>query len=173
MPEVLRSECLWQNAPVPSLPAAVRPDFERFVAAPSALRVAIADLDAGTLNRRPPGSDWSIRDILMHLVDFEIVTSTRLRTVIAAVDSTPVLPDMEQETWKRRLHYLWRDPEAALVTFQMLRFTNGELLEQCDAATFARAGTLDGHVMRLADVLASAATHCDEQIARIREFRGS
>ena len=155
---------------VPRIPEALQEDFASYVTAPARLREAMADLDPGALNRRPPGSDWSIRDIVIHVADSEIVRATRIFAVIATDE--PPIPSFDEDLYKRRLHYLWRDPELALSLFQHLRFALAEMLEQCDAATWERAGIheKDGSIT-LAELVRRGARHGEEHIAQVLEYR--
>ena len=141
-----------------------------YVTAPGRLRATLANLDAGALNRRPPGSDWSIRDIVIHLVDTEIMRASRIFAILAADE--PPIPAYDEEAFKRRLHYLWRDPELSLALFQHLRFAVGEMLEQCDAAAWERTGahSTEGPIS-VAELLRRGARHGEEHIAQVIAHR--
>ena len=159
-----------ENPGMPTTPEHLRDLMFRFGRGPLLVREAISGLDAGALNRRPVGSDWSIRDIIIHLADAEIVGAMRLRLVIA--NDAPAIEPWEEGPWKRRLHYLWRDPEAALALFELLVYTNGELLQQCDAQSWKRTGVHpERGVITLEDLLQDRVTHSEEHIAQIREYR--
>lgn len=157
---------------MPSIPRDVSSAFERFTKGPTLVREAMADLDAGALNRRPKGSDWSIRDVVMHLADSEMVASVQFRLVVA--EDEPALPAFDQELWKRRLHYLWRDPEFALGLFQQARWANAELLQQCDAAAWQRTGL---HPVRgpvtLAGLVEHYAAHAEEHAEQVARWRSA
>lgn len=153
-----------------SVPEDLRQALHAYVTAPARLRDALANLDAGALNRRPPGSDWSIRDIVLHLVDAEIVRASRIFAIIAS--DNPAIAAFDEGRYKLRLQYLWRDPELALALFQNLRFAIGELLEHCDAATFERTGTHEEEgTISLAALLERGARHGREHVEQIIEQR--
>lgn len=155
---------------VPAIPRDVSNAFERFVRGPALVREAVHGLDAGTLNQRPRGSDWSIRDVVMHLADAELVGSVQLRLIIAGEE--PALPGFDPEAWKRRLHYLWRDPEFALGLFQQARWANAELLQQCDAAAWQRVGLHpDRGRLSLANLVGHLAEHAEEHAGQVRRWR--
>jgi DinB superfamily len=105
---------------------------------PTLLTESLRDIDAGALNTRRPGSDWSIKDNVLHLGDMEMVRSIRIRAIIA--EDEPVLAPVDQDRWTRRLQYLWRSPEAALALFDHLVFANVELLRWCDRTAWDRTG---------------------------------
>jgi len=164
------SLCRAYNLAMPQLRFELRPVFERFVAGPTLVRQAIDGLDPGTLNRRPPGEDWSIRDIIIHLSDAELVAAVRFRMVLS--DEDPRFPPNDEERWKRRLHYLWRDPEAALSVFQQVRFGTAEVLQQCDRAAWERTGLhAEQGPMTLEELLEYYAAHAEDHAAQIRRWR--
>ena len=157
---------------MPTLPEHLRDLMFRYGRGPTEVRQAIHGLDAGTLNRRPPGSDWSIRDVLMHLADAEIAGAMRIRLVIAG--DNPEIPLWDQEVWKRKLHYLWRDPEATLALFELLVYTSAELLQQCDRQTWQRTGQhAERGTLTLEDLLKDRVVHIEEHVEQIKTFRGS
>ncbi len=157
---------------MPDIPKLFRPAFDRFAVGPTLLRQAVTGLDAGALNRRPAGQDWSIRDVVIHLADAELVGAVRFRLVIGQDGS--VLPVYDPDVWKRRLHYLWRDPEAAIALFQQIRYGTAELLHQCDAAAWQRSGVHpERGVMTLAELLEFSAGHVEEHVTQITTFRDS
>src|SRR5688572_9932640 len=121
---------------MPSLPPALREQLDAFIRGPALVRQAIDGLDPGLLNRRPPGDDWSIRDVVIHVSDAELLGAVRIRLAIA--EEAPLMPVYEQDAWKRRLQYLWRDPEAALGLFQQTRYATAEILEHCGVEVWQR-----------------------------------
>lgn len=144
---------------MPRIPEDLAAEFEQFVQGPAYLRGVLEGLDAGMFNRRPPGEEWSIRDVVMHVADAELVRAVALRLVIAHDGAT--IPAWDEERFKRRLHYLFRDAELALSQFQLVRFGNAELLQQLDAAGWQRSGTResDGAVESLGDLVRRAVGH--------------
>jgi hypothetical protein len=121
---------------MPSLPPALRQQLDAFITGPRLIRQAIEGIDPGLLNRRPPGDDWSIRDVVIHLSDGELLGAVRIRLALA--EESPPMPTYEQDAWKRRLQYLWRDPEAALALFQQTRYATAEILEHCGVEAWQR-----------------------------------
>ncbi len=158
------------KSPVPTTPERIRPVFSRFTAGPSLLREAVFGLNPADLNRRPPGSDWSIRDVILHLADAELVAAVQFRLVIA--EENPTLSGFDQERWKRRLHYLWRDPEFAIGLFQQVRYASGELLQQCDGAAWVRTCMYpERGQMTLAALLEHHTAHTEEHAEQVRNMR--
>lgn len=151
------------------MPEALRTTFVRFTEGPTFVRDAAEGIDPGQLNRPGP-EGWSIRDVLIHLADAELVGAVRFRLVLA--EDEPALPTYDQDLWKKRLQYLWRSPEAALSLFQQTRFATAEMLQQCSLDAWDRAGI---HPQRgrltLAGLLETYTAHVDAHIAQIAELR--
>ena len=158
---------------VPRIPDNLADDFEQFVQGPAYLRAVLDGLDAARFNRRPPGEEWSIRDVVMHVADAELVRAVSLRLVIAHDEAT--IPGWDEERFKRRLHYLFRDAELALSQFQVVRFGNAELLQQLDAAGWQRTGTResDGSVASLGDLMQRAVGHDATHRAQVEAMRAA
>ena len=163
---------LLPNARVPSLPQALREQLDAFIMGPTLVRQAVEGLDAGLLNRRPPGDDWSIRDIVVHLSDAEMLGAVRIRLALA--EESPALPVYEQDAWKRRLQYLWRDPEAALSLFHQTRYATAEILDHCGADAWQRVGIHpERGPLTVADLVTMYVDHVTEHVAQIDKARAS
>ncbi|HEY5476565.1 MAG TPA: DinB family protein [Tepidiformaceae bacterium] len=155
---------------MPEIPAHLRDAFARFKTGPTLVRSAVSGVDPALLNRRPPGDEWSIRDVIIHLSDTELVRAVRLRMMLA--EEQPHLPDVDEGLWKRKLHYLWRDPESAISLFQQTRYANAELLAQCYADAWERTAIHASlGVMTVADQMIRGADHVDDHVGQIRRNR--
>lgn len=152
------------------LPEDLANAIERFAQGATLVRQAAHGADAGALSR--PGKEgWSVRDVLVHLADAELVRATRIRIILA--EEQPALFDFNEELWKRRGHYLWRSPEAAIALFDQLRYTTMEIVRQLDLKSWERAGIhpADGP-LTIAELISRGAAHSEDHAAQIRELRG-
>ena len=157
--------------PVPRIPDAHADAYERFVRGPSLVREALAGTGPATLNRRPPGQDWSMRDVVIHLADAELVRAVQIRLALAGDEAD--LPAFDADLWKRKLLYVFRDPEAALSGFQQVRYGTAELLRECAPDAWERAGSHpELGTVTVAELVARAADHVDEHVAQLRSMRG-
>ena len=69
--------------------------------------------------------------------------------------------------WKRRLHYIWRSPEASIALFDQLRFTMIEILRQLDTKSWEKAGIFpDGERITVGELLIRGANHAEEHARR-------
>jgi len=107
--------------------------------------------------------------VVLGLTDAELLLAVHVRLVLA--EDAPLLPSPDTEVWKRRLHYLWRDVDAALSLFQLTRYTTGELLSRCDGAQWARTGMFGGSPTSVAALVERAASSDQVQTARVTAMR--
>jgi hypothetical protein len=155
-----------------AVPADFRDSYEAFAQGPAKLRAAISELTMGELTRRADGSGWSVRDVLVHLSDAELVRSVRIRLILA--EERPALFDFDEGTWQRRLQYLWRSPEAALAQFEQARFSTAEILAHCGREAWTRAGVhpTDGD-LTVAELVRRGVVHVDDHTAQIAGIRAA
>ena len=146
------------------------PLLQRFAAGTTALRGAIEGADAGAIAARAAGEEWTVRDVLNHLADAELVRAVRVRTLLADPGST--LAPWDEVAWSRRLQYLWRTPELALAQFDVTRAGLVELLRHCDAAAWQRAGiSASGEPVSVARLVERGVEHVEEHAAQIAAIR--
>ncbi len=112
--------------------------LERFRTGFQGVQDALDGITADELDRRPPGSDWSAREVVHHLADSETTAYIRLRRLIA--EDHPLLPDYDEEAFARRLHYD-RPIEPSLDVLRAVRVASLQLLESLTPAEWDRSGT--------------------------------
>src|SRR5436309_2185394 len=105
-----------------------RQPLEVLAETPQALRRAVAGLTPlqdATPER--PGK-WSVRQVVQHLADSELVGGFRFRMVLA--HDAPELPAYDQDLWADRLRYQDSELATALEDFAMLRALNLRVLRR-------------------------------------------
>jgi hypothetical protein len=113
-----------------------RDPLEVLAETPDALRRAVSGLTPaqdGTPER--PGK-WSVRHVVQHLSDSELVGAFRFRMILA--HDAPELPGYDQDLWATRLRYEDADLATALDDFTALRRANVRLLRRATPADLAR-----------------------------------
>ncbi len=92
------------------------------------LHSLIDPLSAVQVNREPAPGKWSIREIVAHLADCELVFSFRLRQALA--EDHPVIQPFDQTKWGER--YGAYDVASGLALFTAARNWNLKLLTTID-----------------------------------------
>jgi hypothetical protein len=104
---------------------------------PAALRQLITD--AGDLLRvRPEPREWSVLECIGHIVDAELVISTRVRWIIS--QDRPDIVGYDQDLWVDGLRHDDVDPEILLQLFEGLRRANLDLWARIPASARSRVG---------------------------------
>src|SRR5437763_10516836 len=113
-------------------------DLERFRRGPELLATVLTGAAGEEVDFATEPGKWTIRQIMAHLADAELVGAHRLRLVIA--EDNPTLTAFDQDAWTRNLDYARRKPTQSLETFRRLRAENYELLKDLPESAFDRAG---------------------------------
>ena len=83
---------------------------------------------------KPSEDKWTVRDIIVHIVDSELNGSIRLRNAIAENGHT-VTP-YDQDKWAKQLFYEFQSIDDNLELFKHLRILNHKLLLNIDHKTW-------------------------------------
>jgi DinB family protein len=142
---------------------------------PDELRDAVAGLPEAleAIPERP--GKWSVRQVVQHLTDSELVGGFRFRMVMA--HDAPELPGYDQDLWADRLRYQETDLMLALDEFEMLRRSNLRLLRRATEADWGRvmrhAERGDEPLEKMVRLYAGHDLVHLRQIARIRHAIGA
>jgi hypothetical protein len=116
-----------------------------------------------------PGK-WSIRQIVAHLADAEMVGAHRFRQIVA--EENPTLIAYDQDAWTRNLDYARRKPKTSLETFRRIRAENYELLKALPAGAFTRTGNhTENGPMTLRQLLEGYSSHAESHSRQLQEIR--
>lgn len=146
--------------------------IERFRRGSELLALAMTGAAGPELDYKAEPGRWSVRQLICHLADTEMVLAVRLRQVIA--EENPSLPNVDQNLWAEKLDYSRRKPSAVMDSFRRMRAENHELLKELPAETFDRRGThsVRGE-MSLANLLEDYTMHAETHILQIRQARAA
>ncbi len=146
--------------------------LERFRRGGEVLAMATMGAAGAMLDFHPAEGQLSMRQIVCHLADAEIVGAVRLRQIIA--EENPTLQYVDDEAWAVKLDYGKRKISQALEMFRRLRTENHELLKDLPESAFERSGThsKDGP-MTLRQVVEWYASHLEEHVREIQSVRAA
>src|SRR5262245_24232719 len=144
--------------------------LERFRRGPELLAVVLTGVFGEEEDFVIAPEKWSVRQIVAHLADAEMVGAHRLRQVIA--EESPTLIAFDQDAWTRNLDYARRKPKQSLETFRRIRAENYDLLKELPPAVYERAGnhTERGRVTLL-NLVEGYAQHAESHARQLQEIR--
>jgi DinB superfamily len=106
--------------------------------APKRFKKLVKQLSEKELAWKPAPNRWSIKEVLAHLADGEVILGARVRFV-AAMDNPP-LPGYDQDLFVARLGIEQVKSKALFEAFTSMRALNVALLERLPKESFARSG---------------------------------
>jgi len=147
------------------------PDLlERYRRGPELLAVVLTGVFGEEEDFALAPGKWSIRQIVAHLADAEMVGAHRFRQVIA--EDHPTLIAYDQDAWVRNLDYARRKPKQSLETFRRIRAENYELLKALPPAAFERTGNHSQNgTMTLVQMLEGYAGHAESHARQLQAIR--
>jgi len=147
-----------------------RDPLEVLAETPGLLRQSVAGLTPQQEATPERPGKWSVRQVVQHLTDSELIGGFRFRMVIA--HDAPELPGYDQDLWAERLGYQDTDLATALDEFTMLRNANLRVLRRATPEDLQRVMRHSergdeplGHMIRL------YAGHDLVHLAQIRRIR--
>ena len=142
---------------------------------PGALSRAVQGLSPGQQGTPERAGKWSVRQVVAHLADSELVGAYRFRMILA--HERPALPGYDQDLWADRLRYADSDIDRALGDFATLRAGNLRLVRAATPEDLERSMRhSERGEERLSQLIRMHAGHDIvhlRQIARIRRAIGA
>ncbi len=144
--------------------------IDRYTAGSATLARSVAGLGPADLDAFPIPGTWSIRQIVVHTLDSDLIATHRMRRIVA--EELPLLISYDETLFAKSLHYEAVDLALALRLFADNRAFTAALLSRLPEAAWQRAGI---HNQRgktsLANVVAMYADHVDHHVAFILKKR--
>jgi hypothetical protein len=144
--------------------------IDKYASGASVPTESIAGLSDSELSAFPIPGTWSIRQIILHLMDSDLVGSDRMKRVIA--EDSPTLLAYNETAFANRLFYDQLDVRMACEVFRLNRLMTANILRRLPEAAFARSGnhTERGHET-LADLVQDYAEHLDHHMRFLKDKR--
>jgi DinB superfamily len=144
--------------------------LERFRRGPEVLAVVLTGVFGEEEDYAPAPGKWSIRQIVAHLADAEVVMAHRFRQVIA--EKNPTIVAFDQDAWAQNLDYSRRKPKQSLETFRRVRAENYELLKELPESAYARGGNhTERGPVTLLQIVEGAAQHAESHARQLQQIR--
>ncbi len=112
--------------------------LKEYSAGAEALNSKVGTLSEEALNAIPVPGKWSIRQVVCHIADFEIVGADRIKRVLA--EDNPTLLDGDPDLFAQSLHYADRDLQNELRLISAVRNSVAQILAACNVEVFRRTG---------------------------------
>jgi hypothetical protein len=118
------------------------------------------------LSFKPADNAWSIKEIIIHLCDADLVAANRMKKVIA--EDNPLLMAFDQDAWTSKLGYSELDHEYYLQLFGTIRKGMAVILRNLPAEAWARTGihNVAGKIT-LQDIVESYIGHVNDHLKQI------
>ena len=144
--------------------------LERFRRGPELLAVVLTGVFGEEEDFIPAPGKWSVRQVIAHIADSEMVGAHRFRQIIA--EENPTLVAYDQEAWARNLDYARRKPKQSLESFRRLRAENYDLLKELPEAAFERTGNhAERGSLTLRDYLGHLVQHTENHARQMQSIR--
>ncbi len=144
--------------------------LERFRRGPELLAVVLTGVYSDETDFTLAPGKWSIRQLIAHLADSELVGAQRFRQVIA--EDNPALGAFDQDAWARNLDYTRKQPKQSLESFRRVRAENYELLKSLPESAFERTGVhAERGPLTLRQLLEGYAEHAESHARQMQAIR--
>ena len=131
---------------------------------------AIRGLSAADLDAFPIPGTWSIRQIIAHLMDSDLIASIRMKRVIAM--DNPTIMAYDEAAFANRLGYRWIETNRACKLFELNRLLTADLLRSLPDSAFSRRGQhSESGVLTLEKLLETYTGHLDHHLGFVMRKR--
>lgn len=159
-----------EHATSPDAGTDIRAEIDRYEAGADVPRRAIQGLSAQDLDATPIPGTWTIRQIVVHLLESELAAVHRMRRI--AAEERPLIIAYDESLLADRLDYAHEDVDRVCELFAILRRWNAPWLRRMPAETFGRAGVHNQRgLVTLADMVRMYVKHLDGHMVHLRKKR--
>lgn len=142
--------------------------IEAYACGPRLLREAVREVPESSWDATPIEGKWSLRQVVCHLADSEVVYSDRMKRVI--VEENPTLFEADPDLMVPALFCSERPWKTELDVIEIIRVQMLPILRSCGDADFERTGehSLEGR-MTLKTLLERIAGHIPHHLSFIQD----
>lgn len=112
--------------------------IDAYEAGAASLRAAVAGLTRDDLTARPGPGDWSIHEVVIHLVDSDAIAIDRMKRIL--IEDNPPLLYADETAYVNMLYPHSQDLEDALTLFDVGRRQWARVLRRLPPEAFSRTG---------------------------------
>jgi uncharacterized damage-inducible protein DinB len=130
------------------------------------LKQAVAGVTEEELMFKQAPDQWSIKEIVIHLCDAEVVAVHRIKKVIS--EPNPQLLAFDQDRWSSRLTYQEQDHELQMEIFRLLRLSLIPVLSKLASEDWSRSSMHNENgAMTLQEIVEHFVNHTDQHLQQI------
>ncbi|MCL6572717.1 MAG: DinB family protein [Bacillus sp. (in: Bacteria)] len=119
---------------------------------------------------KPSEKSWSIREIIIHVSDAELVHIHRMKAVLS--EHNPVLTAFNQDLWTTRLNTQYIDHQLYLQLFKSMREGFLSILHHLTEQDYLRIGTHNqAGQLTFKEIFEHSIEHIDTHIGQIRRLK--
>ncbi len=146
--------------------------LEIYIASHEKINNAITKLSEAEMDFKPAPDKWSIRQILNHLCDSELMAITRMLRII--IEENPSLLAYDQNKWAEKLFYQHLDEKTALLIFGLFRTRMCHLFTMLPIEAWSRKGThSEKGEVSLFDMLKTYSEHGEKHLQQINNIHST
>jgi hypothetical protein len=136
------------------------------------LRASIAGLSSADLDARPIPGEWSVREVVHHMADGEIIAAGRLRRMLA--EDVPAMPGYDAGRFASDMNYEALPMDAALSAFAALRAYSANLIDNLTPEQWQRTGIHSEYGEQSVERWVEGnGNHVESHVGQIREIRAA
>jgi hypothetical protein len=144
--------------------------IEEYVACSARLRQATAGLSREDVTARPGPGDWSILELVIHLMDSDCIAIDRMKRML--IEDNPPLLYADETAYVRRLATHEQSFEDALILFEVGRRQFARVLRALPDDAFERRGTHNRRgTLTVAGTVKDYIDHVDHHLAFLVQKR--
>ncbi|GAB7058245.1 MULTISPECIES: DinB family protein [unclassified Paenibacillus] len=130
------------------------------------LSAALEGVSEELLNFKPGENKWSIKEVVIHVCDAEMLAVDRMKRIIS--ENHPLFFKFDPDGWASRLNYSALDMNFYLNLFKMIRESMVPILQQLKEDDWKRTGVHNiAGKLSLRDVVETFVEHVNTHVRQI------